>query len=98
MGSAVSAPRLSSTGSAAAARGISSFGSQALDTGSAAAARGISSGGSQALDTGSAAAARELSRAEACGILADQGSNSCLLHQQAGSLPLSHQGSPGMTF
>ena len=30
----------------------------------------------------------------ACGILSDQGSNPCLLHWQADSLPLSHQGSP----
>ena len=29
----------------------------------------------------------------ACGILLDQGSNPCLLHWQADSLPLSHQGS-----
>ena len=28
----------------------------------------------------------------ACGILSDQGSNLCLLHWQADSLPLSHQG------
>ena len=31
----------------------------------------------------------------ACGIFPDQGSNPCLLHWQADSLPLSHQGSPG---
>ena len=30
----------------------------------------------------------------ACGIFLDQGSNPCLLHWQADSLPLSHQGSP----
>ena len=29
-----------------------------------------------------------------CGIFPDQGSNSCLLHWQADSLPLRHQGSP----
>ena len=29
-----------------------------------------------------------------CGILLDQGSNQCLLHQQVNSLPLSHQGNP----
>ena len=29
-----------------------------------------------------------------CGIFPDQGSNLCLLHWQAVSLPLSHQGSP----
>ena len=48
--------------------------------------------------TGLALVARGLGRAEACGTLPDQGSNPCLLHQQAGSLPLSRQGSPGMTF
>ena len=32
----------------------------------------------------------------ACGIFPDQGSNPCLLHQQPDSLPLSHQGSPGV--
>ena len=32
----------------------------------------------------------------ACGIFLNQGSNSCLLQWQAGSLPLSHQGSPSM--
>ena len=30
----------------------------------------------------------------ACGIFLDQGLNLCLLHWQADSLPLSHQGSP----
>ena len=30
----------------------------------------------------------------ACGIFLDQGSNPCILHWQADSLPLSHQGSP----
>ena len=30
----------------------------------------------------------------ACGIFPDQGSNPCLLHQQADSQPLCHQGSP----
>ena len=30
----------------------------------------------------------------ACGIFPDQGPNPCLLHWQADSLPLSHQGSP----
>ena len=30
----------------------------------------------------------------ACGIFLDQGLNLCLLHWQANSLPLSHQGSP----
>ena len=35
-----------------------------------------------------------LSCSAACGILPDQGSNPCLLHWQADSLPLSHEGSP----
>ena len=34
-----------------------------------------------------------LSCSMACAIFPDQGSNLCLLHWQAGSLPLSHQGS-----
>ena len=34
-----------------------------------------------------------------CGILPDQGSNSCSLHCQVDALPLSHQGSPaGLTL
>ena len=35
--------------------------------------------------------AHRLSCFAACGILLDQGSNLCLLHWQADSLPLSHQ-------
>ena len=38
---------------------------------------------------------QELSCSAACGIFPTQGSNQCLLHRQAESLPLSHQGSPG---
>ena len=34
----------------------------------------------------------------ACGIFPDQGWNPCLLHGQADSLPLSHQGSPLIQF
>ena len=34
----------------------------------------------------------------ACGIFPDQGSNPCLLHWQADSQPLRHQGSPLETF
>ena len=34
----------------------------------------------------------------ACGIFPDQGSNPCLLHWQAESLSLSHQGSPVIDF
>ena len=39
------------------------------------------------------AAAHRLSCSSACGIFLDQGSNPCLLHWQADSSPLSHQGS-----
>ena len=47
---------------------------------------------------GSRARAQELwclglSCSASCGIFQDQGSNPCLLHGQADSLPLSHQGS-----
>ena len=35
---------------------------------------------------------------EACGIFPDQGLNPCLLHWQADSLPLSHQGSLDSCF
>ena len=38
--------------------------------------------------------AHGLSCSVACGIFPDQGSNSCLLHRQVGSLPLNYQGSP----
>ena len=43
--------------------------------------------------TGSLVAAHGLSCSEACGIFPSQGLNPCLLHWQAVSLPLSHQGS-----
>ena len=36
-----------------------------------------------------------LSHSTACGILPNQGLNLCLLHRQADSYPLYHQGSPG---
>ena len=42
---------------------------------------------------GSIAVALGLSCSAPCGIFLDQGSNSCLLHWQVNSLPLSHQGS-----
>ena len=44
--------------------------------------------------TGSIVVVGGLCCSVACGIFLDQGSNPCLLHWQAGSLPLSHQGSP----
>ena len=43
---------------------------------------------------GSVVAAHRLSCSLACGIHLDQGLNTCLLHWQMDSLPLSHQGSP----
>ena len=43
---------------------------------------------------GSAIVAHGPSRAAACGIFPDQGSNPCPLHWQADSQPLRHQGSP----
>ena len=44
--------------------------------------------------TGSVVVAYRLGCFTACGSLPKQGSNPCLLHWQANSLPLSHQGSP----
>ena len=44
--------------------------------------------------TGSAVVAHGRSCSMACGILTDQGSNLCLLHWYADSLPLNPQGSP----
>ena len=44
--------------------------------------------------TGSVVVAPGLSCSVAHGIFQNQGSKPCLLHWQAGSLPLSHQGSP----
>ena len=43
---------------------------------------------------GSVIVAHGPSCSAACGILPDQGSNPCLLHWQADSQPLRHQGSP----
>ena len=48
--------------------------------------------------TSSKVVAHRLSCFAACAIFLDQGSNSCLLHWQADSLPLSHQGSPHCPF
>ena len=42
----------------------------------------------------SAVVALGLGSYAACGIFPDQGSNPCILHRQADSFPLSHQGSP----
>ena len=43
--------------------------------------------------TGSVVVALRLSRSTACGTFPDRGLNLCLLHRQADSLPLAHQGS-----
>jgi len=48
--------------------------------------------------TGLIVVAHGVSSSAACGIFLDPGSNPCLLHWQADSLPLSHQGSPGSSF
>ena len=48
--------------------------------------------------TGSVIVAHGPSCSAACGILPDQGSNLCPLHQQADSQPLRHQGSPSVSF
>jgi len=50
------------------------------------------------LSTGSIVVAHRLSCFEACGISPDRGSNPYLLHWQANSLPLSHQGSPNQSL
>ena len=47
---------------------------------------------------GSVVVAQVLSRSVACDIFLDQGLNPCPLHWQAGSLPLSDQGSPIVYF
>ena len=46
--------------------------------------------------TSSTVVAHGLSCSETCGVFPDQGSNPCLLHWQAETLPLSHQGSPAI--
>ena len=47
---------------------------------------------------GSVVVAHGLSCSAACGIFPDQGSNPCLLHRQADSQPLHHQGRLEATF
>ena len=46
--------------------------------------------------TGSVVVAHGCSGSSACGIFLDQGLNPCLLLWQVDSLPVSHQGSPGI--
>ena len=68
--------------------GFSCCGAQALGrVGSVVAARGLWS-------SGSVVVAHRLSCSVGCRIFLDQGSNLCLLHWQADSYPLHHQGSP----
>ena len=59
---------------------------------------GFSCCGSWALGSGSVVLAHGLSCSEAWGIFPDQALNPCLLHWWVDSLPLSHQGSPGLDF
>ena len=58
---------------------------------------GIISFGSRALEHRLNTCGATISCSETCGIFPDQGLNSCLLHWQADSLPLDHQGSPRRT-
>ena len=55
---------------------------------------GLNSCGSQALEQRLSSCGAWTCCSVAYGIFPDQGSNPCLLHWQADSLPLSHQGSP----
>ena len=60
---------------------------------------GLSSSSSWALEhMGSVVVAHGPSCSEACGTFQDQGQNLCLLHWQADSLPLNHQGIPKQCF
>ena len=95
------------SGSGSTALGLQSSWLPAPDTGSGAAGSGhrlsgcrlrTQAQGLPALDTGSGAVAHRLGCPVVCGILLDQGSNLCLLHWQADSLPLSRQGSPNFTL
>ena len=65
---------------------------------SVAAARGLGSCGSGTLEHRLVVVAHGPSCSVARGILPDQGQNPCLLHWQANSLALSHQGSPVHNF
>ena len=65
---------------------------------SVAATYALSSCGSQALSTGSIVVVYGHGCSVACGTVLDQGSKLCLLHWQADSPPLSHQGSPGVNL
>ena len=58
----------------------------------------LSSCGSRLLKAGSMIVVRRLICSKAHGIYLEQGSSLYLLHQQADSLPLSHQGGPQLVF
>ena len=86
--SLVAASRVHSPVAVCGARGFSQRGAQALGhMGSEVVAPGPWSSGSRIVAPG-------LSCSSACRILPDQGSNPRLLHWQADSLPVGHQGSP----
>ena len=78
----------------------SSCGAQALGTLALVfAAHGLSSCDMWALQSaGSVVVVHGLSCSVTCGVFPDQGSNSCPLHWQVGSLPLGHQRSPWNIF
>ena len=61
-------------------------------------AGGLQSSRSRAQSTGSVVGVPGLSCPVACGVFLDQRSNARLLHWQADSLPLGHQGSPFLLF
>ena len=67
-------------------------------TGSKVVACGLNSCGLQALQHKLSSVAHKLSCPTPCVIFPDQGSNTCLPHWQADSLPLSHCGSPSSCF
>ena len=61
-------------------------------------AHGLRSCSSQALEPRLSSVACGLSCSTWCGIFLGQGSNLCPLHWQVNSLPLSHQGSPNVSY
>ena len=80
-----------------ASRGCSSLWCPVFSLQSTDYACGLSSYGSQALENGLSNCG-SWAFFEVYGIFADQGSNLCLPHWQADSLPLSHEGSPYKNF
>ena len=86
---------LSSCGVQASLWGGFSCGVQALECTSFSSCR---TWASQTLETGSTVVAQGLTCSKAYGIFLDQGSNPCLFHWQADSLPLNHQGIPAFSI